>query len=57
MMTSIRSLSLDSLARILWAAALLTLPVTSFRYFPGGNGTYERPLSFLPAHPLNGWSF
>ena len=52
MMTSVRSLSLDNLARILWAAALLTLPVTSFRYFPGGDGTYERPLAFYPLIPL-----
>jgi O-antigen ligase/polysaccharide polymerase Wzy-like membrane protein len=35
--------------RILWAAALFTLPVTSFRYFPGmGEGTFVRPLSFYP---------
>lgn len=35
--------------QILWAAALFTLPVTSFRYFPGmGEGTFVRPLSFYP---------
>ena len=40
--------SLDRLARFLWAATLITLPVTSFRYFPAGEGTYVRPLSFYP---------
>ena len=45
-------LSLDTIARALWAAALLTLPVTSFRYFPAGEGTYERPLAFYPLIPL-----
>jgi O-antigen ligase len=40
---------LDRLARILWAVALLSLPVTSFRYFPGlGETTYVRPLAFYP---------
>jgi len=39
MKTSLRSLSLDDLARALWAMALLTIPVTSFRYFPAGEGT------------------
>ncbi len=50
MNTLVRSkLNLDSLARFLWAAALLTLPVTSFRYFPFmGETTYVRPLSFYP---------
>jgi len=45
-------LSVDSVAkltRILWGAALFTLPVTSFRYFPFlGEGTYVRPLSLYP---------
>jgi len=37
------------LTRILWGAVLLTLPVTSFRYFPFmGDGTYVRPLAFYP---------
>jgi hypothetical protein len=37
------------LARILWGAALFTLPVTSFRYFPlMGEGTFVRPLAFYP---------
>lgn len=39
---------LDSAARYAWAAVLLTLPVTSFRYFPGGDGTYVRPLAAYP---------
>jgi O-antigen ligase len=39
---------LDSLARWLWAATLLTVPVTSFRYFPAGEGTFVRPLAFFP---------
>jgi len=35
--------------RFLWAAALLTLPVTSFRWFPFlGDTTYVRPLSLYP---------
>ena len=37
------------LMRFLWGAVLLTLPITSFRYFPGlGETTYVRPLSFYP---------
>lgn len=44
--------SADSLAkasRFLWAAALFTLPITSFRYFPFlGDATYVRPLSLYP---------
>src|SRR5574341_581723 len=43
-----KSLTLENIARVLWAAALLTLPVTSFRYFPAGEGTYVRPLAFFP---------
>jgi len=35
--------------RILWAVALLTLPVTSFRWFPFlGENTLVRPLSLYP---------
>ena len=35
--------------RFLWGAALFTLPVTSFRYFPLlGDSTYVRPLSLYP---------
>ncbi len=44
--------SVDSLAKIsrfLWGAALFTLPVTSFRYFPFlGDATYVRPLALYP---------
>jgi O-antigen ligase len=39
---------MEAVARALWAATLLTLPVTSFRYFPAGDGTYVRPLAFYP---------
>jgi hypothetical protein len=39
---------IDTIARVFWAATLLTLPVTSFRYFPAGEGTYVRPLAFYP---------
>lgn len=41
--------SLAKLTRFLWGAALFTLPVTSFRYFPFlGDSTYVRPLSLYP---------
>lgn len=40
--------ALSRLARFLWATTLVTLPVTSFRYFPAGEGTYVRPLAFFP---------
>lgn len=41
--------NLDKLTKILWAATLLTIPVTSFRYFPGlGETTFVRPLAFYP---------
>ncbi|HLF73557.1 MAG TPA: O-antigen ligase family protein [Anaerolineales bacterium] len=41
--------SVAKLARFLWGAALFTLPVTSFRYFPFlGDNTYVRPLSLYP---------
>jgi O-antigen ligase len=37
------------ISRFLWGAALLTLPVTSFRYFPFlGDTTYVRPLALYP---------
>ncbi|MGE5252310.1 MAG: O-antigen ligase family protein [Bacteroidota bacterium] len=40
---------LDRAARFLWAAALLTLPVTSFRWFPFlGDATLVRPLALYP---------
>ncbi len=48
MRTALQPASLDRLSRILWAATLLSLPVTSFRYFPAGDATYVRPLSFYP---------
>ncbi len=48
MRAALQSLTLDRLSRILWAATLLALPVTSFRYFPAGDATYVRPLSFYP---------
>ncbi len=42
-------LSVDSLARALWALVLVSLPVTSFRFFPlVGDGTYVRPLALYP---------
>ena len=37
------------LARVLWALVLVSLPVTSFRYFPFlGETTYVRPLAIYP---------
>ena len=42
-------LNLDKLSRVLWGLVLLTLPVTSFRYFPLlGKHTQVRPLAFYP---------
>jgi len=39
----------QKLSRMLWGAALLTLPVTSFRWFPFlGEGTVVRPLALYP---------
>ena len=41
--------SLKNLPRLLWALALLTLPVTSFRWFSGlGESTLVRPLALYP---------
>ncbi len=41
--------SVANISHILWAAALLTLPVTSFRWFPFlGESTLVRPLSLYP---------
>jgi O-antigen ligase len=46
MIKPVRSISIT---RLLWGAALLMLPVTSFRYFPFmGDSTLVRPLSFYP---------
>jgi len=43
------SVSLNKFIRILWGAALLTLPVTSFRWFPFvSEGTFVRPLALYP---------
>ncbi|HJS19924.1 MAG TPA: O-antigen ligase family protein [Anaerolineales bacterium] len=43
------SFSIDKVSRFLWGAALFTLPVTSFRFFPFlGETTYVRPLSLYP---------
>lgn len=40
---------LSKLSRLLWALALLALPVTSFRWFPFlGDGTLVRPLALYP---------
>ena len=40
---------IEKLTRFLWGAALFTLPVTSFRYFPFlGDATYVRPLALYP---------
>ena len=42
-------LSMANLPRLLWGAAMLTLPVTSFRWFPFlGEGTFVRPLALYP---------
>ncbi len=46
---SISGLPVDKIARFLWGAALFTLPVTSFKYFPFlGETTYVRPLALYP---------
>jgi hypothetical protein len=43
------AISVDGISRFLWGAALFTLPVTSFRYFPFlGETTYVRPLALYP---------
>ena len=40
---------MKNVTRFLWGAALLALPITSFRYFPFmGEGTFVRPLAFYP---------
>jgi O-antigen ligase len=53
MKNSVRSMREASLthhiSHILWGATLLTLPVTSFRWFPFlGEGTFVRPLALYP---------
>ncbi len=44
------NISIEKLSRILWALALLTIPVTSFRWFPflGESKTLVRPLAMYP---------
>ncbi len=44
------SLSIEKISRILWGLALLTIPVTSFRWFPflGESRTLVRPLAMYP---------
>ena len=42
-------ISINNLPRTLWALAMLALPVTSFRWFPGlGESTLVRPLALYP---------
>jgi len=44
-----KRISLEKLPRILWALAMLTLPITSFRWFPGlGESTLVRPMALYP---------
>jgi O-antigen ligase len=50
--------SLSKITRFLWGAALFTLPITSFRYFPFlGDSTYVRPLSLYPIALLTPFLF
>ena len=43
------STSLEKVSHLLWGLVLLTLPITSFKYFPFlGKHTYVRPLAFYP---------
>ncbi|GAB4541407.1 MAG: hypothetical protein Fur002_09780 [Anaerolineales bacterium] len=45
--------TLESAIKFLWAAALMSLPVTSFRWFPFlGETTYVRPLALYPLAAL-----
>lgn len=49
MINSLSHLDSKKLTRFLWGAALFTLPITSFRYFPLlGESTYVRPLALYP---------
>lgn len=44
-----KTISVNSVVKFLWAAALVALPVTSFRWFPFlGETTYIRPLALYP---------
>ncbi len=48
-MKSASTIDLRRISRFLWAAVLLTLPVTSFRFFPFlGDSTQVRPLALYP---------
>ncbi|MBT3321201.1 MAG: hypothetical protein HN392_02850 [Anaerolineae bacterium] len=47
--TFLAQFSLEKTSRILWGLVLLSLPITSFRFFPFlGKHTYVRPLAFYP---------
>jgi hypothetical protein len=47
--SALSMVNLEKASRFLWAAVLLTLPVTSFRYFPFlGDSTQVRPLALYP---------
>lgn len=50
LLTTLRNIRLATILRILWAIFLVTLPVTSFPYFPSGLGgkTLVRPLATYP---------
>ena len=48
-MSKLARFDLEKLSQVLWGLVLLTLPVTSFRFFPLlGKHTYVRPLAFYP---------
>ncbi|NPA07114.1 MAG: O-antigen ligase family protein [Chloroflexi bacterium] len=42
-------------AEVLWALVLVSLPVTSFRYYPRVFGAMVRPLAFVPLLMFLGW--
>ncbi len=49
MIRSAPKIDLQKISRFLWGAVLLTLPVTSFRFFPFlGDSTQVRPLALYP---------
>src|SRR5665213_1375649 len=41
--------TVDRVERLLWISLLLLVPITAFPFFPLGEGTLVRPLSFVPA--------
>ena len=46
---AVPSPTIETISRFLWGAALFSLPITSFRYFPFlGEATYVRPLALYP---------